>query len=123
MKRILQHLLVTTLALSFMSNGAYAAVISTEAALAVQQRGESVARISAILMRDDVRAALVQMGVDPSQAITRVNALTPSELAELESRLDELPAGGIGVIEVLGITVLVLLILELLGVTNVFTRF
>jgi len=122
MKRIFQHLFVVALSLSFMSNAAYAAVISTEAALAAQQRGDTVAHISAILLRDDVRAALVQRGVDPSQAMARVNALTPSELAELESRLDSLPAGGIGVIEVLGITAVVLLILELLGVTNVFTK-
>ena len=121
MKRILQHLLVFSLALSFASSPAFGAVISTEAALAVQQRADSIARVSGIMMREDVTSALVQMGVDPAQAVRRVEALTLSELAELESQLDKLPAGGIGVIEVVGVVAVVLIVLELLGVTNVFT--
>ena len=121
MKRLLQHILLVSIALSFTSNAAYGAVISTEAALGVAQRADSVARVSTILMREDVGAALVRLGVDPAQAINRVDALTSAELAELESQLDKLPAGGIGVIEVLGIVAVVLIVLELLGVTNVFT--
>lgn len=122
MKSLLQHVLVMSIALSMTSNAAFAAVISTEAALAGQQRAESIAHISAVLLREDVSAALVQMGVDPAQAVERVAALTPNELAELQQKLGELPAGGIGVIEVLGVVAVVLIILELLGVTNVFTK-
>ena len=48
--------------------------------------------------------------------------MTDSELQRLAGRIDQLPAGGTGVIEVVGIVAVVLLILELLGVTDVFTR-
>ena len=123
MKRIMQHILLLSLALSFTSNPAFGAVISTEAALAVHQRADSIVRISGVMMREDVRSALVQMGVDPDQAVKRVNALTLTELAELENQLEKLPAGGVGVVEVLGIVAVVLIVLELLGVTNVFTKF
>jgi hypothetical protein len=98
-------------------------VITTEAALAIQRQEDSIERVGRFLMREDVQAALVRMGVDQSQAIERVQALTPSELAQLDRHLNELPAGGTGVVEVLGIVVIVLIVLELLGVTNVFTRF
>jgi hypothetical protein len=122
MKGILQHILLVGLALSFTSNAAFGAVITTEAALAVQQRADSIGRISGVMMRADVRSALVQMGVDPAHAVKRVEALTLTELTELENQLDKLPAGGVGVIEVLGIVAVVLIVLELLGVTNVFTK-
>jgi hypothetical protein len=39
----------------------------------------------------------------------------------LQGRIADLPAGA-GVIEVIGIVFVILLILELIGVTNIFTR-
>ncbi len=123
MKRLLQQILLLSFVMSSLNNVAFARVITTEAALATQRQEDSIERVGRFLMREDVQAALVRMGVDQSQAIERVQALTPSELAQLERHLNELPAGGTGVVEVLGIVVIVLIVLELLGVTNVFTRF
>ena len=123
MKRLLLQILLMSLVMSSLNNVAFARVITTEAALAIQQQEDSIERVGRFLMREDVQAALVRMGVDQSDAIERVQALTPSELAQLERHLNELPAGGTGIVEVLGIVVIVLIVLELLGVTNVFTRF
>ena len=123
MKRLLQQILLLSFVMSSLNNVAFARVITTEAALAIQQQEDSIERVGRFLMREDVQTALVRMGVDQSQAIERVQALTPSELAQLERHLNELPAGGTGIVEVLGIVVIVLIVLELLGVTNVFTRF
>ena len=123
MKRLLQQILLLSFVMSSLNNVAFARVITTEAALANQRQEDSIERVGRFLMREDVQAALVRMGVDQSQAIERVQALTPSELAQLERHLNELPAGGTGIVEVLGIVVIVLIVLELLGVTNVFTRF
>ncbi len=123
MKRLLQQILLLSFVMSSLNNVAFARVITTEAALAIQQQEDSIERVGRFLMREDVQTALVRMGVDQSQAIERVQALTPSELAQLEQHLNELPAGGTGIVEVLGIVVIVLIVLELLGVTNVFTRF
>lgn len=99
---------------------AHAGIVGTDAALAMSDRAESVERINAVLMRDDVRSQLESLGVDPADAMERVNSLTSAELAQLENRLGELPAGG-DVLAVLGVVLVVLLVLELLGVTNVFT--
>jgi hypothetical protein len=123
MKRLLQQILLLSFVMSSLNNVAFARVITTEAALAIQRQEDSIERVGRFLMREDVQAALVRMGVDQSQAIERVQALTPSELAQLERHLNELPAGGTGIVEVLGIVVIVLIVLELLGVTNVFTKF
>lgn len=98
----------------------HAGIVGTDTALAMSDRAESIERINAVLMRDDVRGQLESLGVDPVDAMERVNALTSAELAQLENRLGELPAGG-EVLAVLGVVLVVLLVLELLGVTNVFT--
>ncbi len=98
-------------------------VISTGSALQTQAREQQLTRIDTFFARDDVRNALIAHGVNPNDATRRINALTDSELQQLAARIDQLPAGGVGVIEVVGIVAIVLLILELLGVTNVFTRF
>lgn len=100
---------------------AQGAVVGTETALASQQRAERIERINSVLARDDVRAELEHLGVAPEDAQARVAALSDSELLALDQRMDELPAGS-GALEVLGIVLLVLLVLELVGVTDIFKR-
>ena len=97
-----------------------AGLISSQEALALERTG-SVEQVQAWLQRDDVAAELVSMGVDPVRAQQRVAALSPEELDAMAHRLDEMPAGA-GVIEVLGVTFLVLIVLDLIGVLNIFGR-
>ena len=54
-------------------------------------------------------------------ALERVNALTPAELAALESQIQDLPAGG-SLLGTLGIVLIVLIVLDLVGVTDVFSQ-
>ena len=77
--------------------------------------------IQAFLAWETVQQQLVQMGVNPELAMARVNALTPTERQLLEKNISDLPAGA-GVIEVIGIVFIVLLILELVGVTDIFKK-
>ena len=121
MKRAVQTALLICLVLPGLPNVAQAGMISTETALVSQQRAASLERVNAFLLREDVKSELVRMGVDPGSALKRVEALTVSELSDLENRINELPAGGI--VEVIGIVAVVFIILELTGVTNVFTNF
>jgi hypothetical protein len=77
-------------------------------------------RISAVLEREDVRAQLAARGVSPEQARARVAALSDAEAAELAARIDELPAGGIGVLGAALVVFLVLLLTDILGYTKIF---
>lgn len=77
-------------------------------------------RIHEFLERADVQAQLRARGVDAEAAKARVAALTDAEVAQLAARIDELPAGGIGVIGAILVVFLVLLITDLLGLTKVF---
>jgi len=92
------------------------ALITTEEALAplVQQR------VSALLARDDVRAALAARGVDSSQVEARVAALSDAEARQLADQLDQLPAGASDVLGILFAVFIILLITDILGLTKVF---
>ncbi|MCO5101585.1 MAG: PA2779 family protein [Burkholderiaceae bacterium] len=77
------------------------------------------ASIDALLARDDVRAQLEALGVDPQEARARVQALDDAQAQTLAERLDRMPAGG----SVLGVAFLVfviLLVTDILGFTRVF---
>ena len=120
-KYIATPLLVGTLAASLVVNPATASIISTQQALSADMRASTEADIRASLARDDVRQAMQQLGVDPADADTRIASLSDAELLRMQGELDRLPAGG-GALAVIGVVFVVLLILELVGVTNIFNR-
>lgn len=105
-----------------MVSTASAGVIGSRVVMQETERADTVARVQAVLDRDAVQAQLVALGVDPVMAVERVAALTDQELRQLDGRLANLPAGA-GVVEIVGVVFIVLLILELVGVTNIFTSF
>ncbi|MCH8930385.1 MAG: PA2779 family protein, partial [Proteobacteria bacterium] len=57
-------------------------------------------------------------GVNPADAEARIASLSNSELQNLEYSLNSMNNAGAGVIEIFGIVFIVILILELLNVTN-----
>jgi hypothetical protein len=71
-----------------------------------------------------VIAELVALGVDPDEARLRLAALSDEEIERIAGKLDALPAGE-GFLEtlaiVIGSIVLVLIITDIVGITNVFT--
>jgi hypothetical protein len=69
---------------------------------------------------EELRSALARMGVDPADAQVRVDRLTPTQVADLNARLDQLPAGA-GALEVVLIVFLVFVITDALGITDIFS--
>ena len=114
-------LLASTMFAASLENALYADVISTEEYLAAIDRDATLARIDAVLARDEVRSRLENYGVDPVAANERIAALTDQELALLATDLENLPAGG-DLLAVVGIAFIVLLILELVGVIDIFNK-
>ncbi len=100
---------------------ARAGVISTQQYLTTLDRDAALARIDAVLAREEVRSRLEQYGVDPIAANERIAALTDEELALLATELENLPAGG-NLLGVAGVVFIVLLILELVGVIDIFNK-
>ena len=124
--RFIRFVAVTTMAallnLSLVQTAA-AARIGTGEALRITDRAQVLSAAEAVLARADVRAVLTAHGVSAEDAMARVAALSEEELVALQREFDQLPAGGIGLFEVLGVTFVVLLVLELTGTINIFSRF
>lgn len=98
---------------------AHAAMIGTAMELGSQERAAQEERIMALVQRDQARDILAQHGVAPADIEQRLDRLSDAQVAQLAQKAGELPAGQ----DVLGFVLAVLLILillDLLGVTNLF---
>lgn len=69
-------------------------------------------------LRADLRAQLQTHGVSRDFAADRVDALTDSQLQQLALKMQDLPAGG-GALGLLATVLVVILLLEILGITNI----
>lgn len=101
---------------------AEAGVIGTLQAVESQHRAANLDIVNSALAREQVRAQLAAMGVDAARVDARIAAMTDAELASLAGEVEQLPAGG-DALAVIGIVFLVLLILEAVGVTDIFKKF
>jgi hypothetical protein len=100
---------------------AIAGMVATDQLIAAEQVQADRERLMATLSRDDVRQQLSAMGVDPAQAAERVSRMTDREVAVLNQRLDELPAGAGGsVLGVLLVVFIVFVITDAIGATDIF---
>ena len=114
------HLVVLgLLALSLHLPAAHAGMVGTEAVVNAAQAQQDRKRLHSALSRDDVQAQLLARGVDPAQVQARVDSLTDEEMQTLATNMDQMPAGG-SVVGALVLIFLVLLVTDLLGLTNVF---
>ncbi len=110
-----------TLVLGSTMGVAQSAMLDSATLLSLEQRAQSMHNIEQALSHDTLARQMEAMGVDPALVIERMAQLTDEELRTMESRLNELPAGG-DVLAVIGIVFVVLLILELVGVIDIFKR-
>lgn len=76
-------------------------------------------RVRVFLQRQDVRDMLQQRGVDANVALSRVDAMTDSEVQTVATQLDQLPAGA-GILSAILLVFFVLLVTDILGLTKVF---
>jgi hypothetical protein len=116
---------VAVLAFTLLNTGfmqtAQAGVFDT-AVMVQSSRDGSIAVIQSQLAQAEVRAQLERFGVEPAAIEGRLAALSDRELAQMAERMQETPAGGDGLIVIIGLTFVVLLILELVGVIDIFKR-
>ena len=101
---------------------AQAGLVTTLQAVEASTRAQDLATVNTALAREEVRAQFAALGVAPAQIEDRVAALTDAELRTLAGQMADLPAGA-DALAVIGIVFLVLLILEAVGVIDVFKKF
>lgn len=98
---------------------AQAAMVGTAQVLAAEQGRQDRARLASLLERQDLQRQLSALGVDVQHARDRVASLTDAEVARINQRIAELPAGG----DVLGVILLIFIIFvitDAIGATDIF---
>ena len=115
LKRILAAFLALCMTNLAVVQSAGAAAIGTQTVIQLEDRAAAISRVQERLARDDVRQTLIQLGVDPAQAHERVAALTDAEIAQLDQKLETLPAGGDGGWWLLVIVLVVVIVLFAMG--------
>jgi hypothetical protein len=102
---------------------AQAKMVTTDQVLEHADPASDRERVESFILREDVQKQLVLLGINSEEAASRVASLSNEEIQQIAGRLDELPAGEGGVGVIVGailIIFLVLLITDLLGLTDVF---
>jgi hypothetical protein len=110
--------------LSIPMGAAQAGLVSTDVLIEQAQSDGELARVLDFIGRDEIREQIRSLGVDPDEAEARVSALSNIEISRLAGRIDALPAGQDVVGGIIGAAVLiflVLLITDLLGLTDVYS--
>ncbi len=126
--RIFKKFVATAMAVLMVMNVApiglaQAKMVTTDQVLEHADPGSDRERVESFLLREGVQRQLVLLGINPEEAASRVASLSNGEIQQIAGRLDELPAGEGGVGVVVGailIIFLVLLITDLMGLTDVF---
>lgn len=98
---------------------AMAGIIDTQTVVSVASRADSLSRIDRALSEERIAKQMTEMGVERSAVDSRMASLTDVELASLADRLETAPAGG-DILGLIGAVFVVLLILELVGVIDIF---
>lgn len=119
MRSVLSLVLSATLLVSTMP--ASAAMVSTDTLLAQEARTTQLEQVQGFMARDDVRSQMEALGVDATLAAERVSALTDTELQQLSQNIQDMPAGS-SAVELVLVVFLILLLLELVGAINIFSR-
>lgn len=122
---VTKRIIALGLSLQIVLAGQFAAVaqaemVSTGAALSKYLDATDRASLLAELQREEVRAEFLNLGVDPSEAQARLEALSDAEVAMLLHQIDADEAGGGSLIGALLTVFIILLVTDLLCLTKVF---
>ncbi len=101
---------------------AQAEMVTTDQVIQNYNSTEDRTQVMDFMLREDVQEQMTLLGVDPEEAARRVAGLSDEEIQQIAGRLDELPAGeGVGaIVGVILIIFLVLLVTDLLGLTDIY---
>jgi hypothetical protein len=103
---------------------ALAALVDTETVMDATRVQNAREALRGLMARDDMRTALVDLGIDPQEARMRAEALSDAEALSVADAIDRLPAGGASafgiIVGTLLLVFIILLVTDILGYTDVF---
>jgi len=117
--KISKLLLSFILSLSIFSSTMFAEMVGTRELM----HSAPKVNIDSFLAKQEVQDKLATLGVSSATIKERMASLTDDEIAQINQKIDQMPAGGdVGaIIGVLAFIFVLLLITDILGFTKVFT--
>ena len=116
-------LTIVLLLMSTFYQSASATMIRTETLLEPDRRLETRDDLQQLVARKDVLEALIACGISPVEAKARINSFSDAEIEQIVEKINQLPAGGgfanFAIVVAL-VIVIVFIIFEYTGVTNIF---
>jgi len=120
-QRFICQLLCVLMVTANLQGLAVAGIVSTNAIQHSEQATQQQDAIKNLITRSDIRDALISNGVSADEVMARVNNMSDTELATLHGKLDQIPAGQ-GALETVLLVFVILILLDLTGVTDIFPR-
>jgi len=116
MARVLAAMMVVV---GLMSATAQAAMVTTGDMVVTKSLEQTRNQVMSILDQKEAQDTLVKLGVSRADVEERINSMTADELQAFSKQVEDMQAGG-SVLGIILTIILILLILDLLGATNVF---
>jgi len=118
-QRFISSLLIIMLLSLGVSRISLAGIVTTAQLVDAQQTKLERKQVRDWLARDEVRQQLTDMGVNVKAAQARVDSMTADEVHKMASNMNNMPAGA-GVLETAVLVLLILILLDIAGVTDIF---
>ena len=119
-KRLLSLFLATLMLFTgLQATVVQAALVSTQTLIQQEQAQFDRAQLQAALAQEQAVAAMQALGVDADLVQERVANMTAEELQAFNQQVDEMQAGG-STLGVIVLVFLILILLDLLGATDIF---
>lgn len=122
LKNLLAYVMVLGILNLGMPNLSQARIIGTLEAIEATQHAQDLTSINRALARVEVQKQLGALGVQPDDVQARIAVMTDREVNLLASKINSAPAGG-ELFALVGIVFVVLMILEAVGVIDIFKKF
>ena len=105
---------VLMLLISIPYQSALAALVETETMLNWSRAQDARDYVKHFLAREDAKAAMIAQGVDPLEAMARIDSLTDSEVIQIADQIEQLPAGGDALAVIIAVLIIVILVLVII---------
>jgi hypothetical protein len=118
-QRFISSLMIIMMLSLGVSKISMAGIVTTAELVNAQQTVFEREQVRGWLAREEVRKQLTAMGVDVKAAQARVNSMTAQEVHAMATNMNKMPAGA-GVLETAVLVLLILILLDIAGVTDIF---
>ena len=118
-QRFISSLMIIMMLSLGVSKISMAGIVTTVELVNAQQTVFEREQVRGWLAQDEVRKQLTAMGVDVKAAQARVDSMTAQEVHAMATNMNNMPAGA-GVLETAVLVLLILILLDIAGVTDIF---